>query len=615
MRIRLFLGALLFTVVATGAPMGDVKKDGKPVLRIGKEDVTYGEFRHMYDQNSQTAITPISEEEYLDLFLTYKLKVKEARELGIDTTEAYRDERKQFVDELQNTYLVDTTAFDIVKKRLQSRMSEEIHAKHILVGVRPNATPADTMAAYKKAEAALRRVSSGEDFEKVAREVSEDPSAKTNGGDLGFFGALMMVSQFEDYAYNTQKGLTPIFRTRFGYHFMKVEERRAWEGEVLTRHIMKRFGRGAALDEEQAKRAIDSLYTALRSGKDFAEVARENSDDTQSAQRGGELPWIRRQQILPEYADAAFALKVKGDYSKPIRTRVGWHIVQLIDKRNVLPEKDIEMVLGQMKRQSPMYRDLEKSTRMSKLAKEYNFSWTQRDSVVKIMLEATKEQDRVKRLSALAAVATYNGVSISGKELGEKHLKAWNAQELPGDNMNSMRNSILAEYEKTQLASKYEDYRYTEREYSEGLLVYEVSSKNIWNVMPDSVEIAKQYNSNIARYSTGGTFEGTLYFCATKKIADKVRKAIAKGKKAEAEKMAYKVVAQTLYQGGNYDDLIWPVVSENEYVVKDGVVKNGTPKTIAESRSAIIVDLQQKAEAAYAKKLREKYKPQVKIKF
>ncbi len=600
----LILSLTLFTIA-------NAQKDDKPILRIDNHVATYGEFRHMYEQNKASALTPISEAEYFDLFTAYKLKVVEAHALGIDTTSSYKAEKEQYINELAQGYLVDSTAYDRYKARLVSRLNQEVHARHILVSVLPSSSPADTVIAYQKIEKARQRVLSGEDFARVAAEVSEDPSAKTNSGDLGYFSALSMVSQFEDMAYNTPIGsVSQIFRTRFGYHILKVDDRRPWEGEVHVAHIMKFPSK-----DNTAKQTIDSIYTLLKSGADFAATATKLSDDKGTAVKGGELPWFERGRILPEFAEAAFNLSDKKPLSQPILSRAGWHIIKFLGRRTERPTDEIDKLFERMKQRVPELHNLPTSSYMASLAKTYNYKWLRADSIVNIMLSHDAMDSKTKRIETLVDAATIDSKNLSGKDIAQKCIRNWNAQALPSENLTAIRDALLSDYEKTQLTIKSSDYRYTQKEYSEGLLVFEVSSNNIWNTQPDSATIAQIYASNPNRYSTGSRFEGKIYFCNSLKDVAKVKKYLAKKNIAKANSLAYKVVEGPINQGGSYDDVLWPASQRSAYVVLDGSFVSGTTLPIEKCKAQILTDYQQKKEAEYVSRLREKYKPKALVKF
>src|SRR5690606_30749348 len=275
MNLRLFC-LLLCSIPVIAFTQSRSTSPGKTqeLLRVNNRPVNVDEFIYLYRKNHQNPeedYTLEKIEEYLTLYLNFKLKVEEARERGMDTTAAFLREFTQYKDELRKPYLPGNGLTDSLAKMAYERMKEEVRASHILVLVGPDASPSDTLRAYNRIVELRKRVTSGEPFEKVASEASEDQSARVNHGDLGYFSALQMVYPFENMAYETPVGeLSPPFRTRFGYHVLKVTDRRAARPEVEVSHIMIRTGEGRS--DAEAKDKIFSLYDQLQAGHPWSEL-------------------------------------------------------------------------------------------------------------------------------------------------------------------------------------------------------------------------------------------------------------------------------------------------------------------------------------------------------
>lgn len=305
--------------------------DGKPVPR--------SEFEAIYKKNNKdAAVTREALNEYLDLFINYKLKVREAEVLGMDTIRKFKNELDGYRKQLARPYLIDRELNDALMKEAYDRMQEEVRASHILVTVAPDATPEDTLAAWKKINGLRDRVMKGEDFASVAKGPggSDDPSAAKNGGDLGWFSALQMVYPFESAAYKTQVGqVSAPIRTRFGYHIIKAVDRRTARGQVKVAHIMMR---STDQDTPEKKAAIEQrikeVYDQITAGKlTFADAALKYSEDESSNTKGGELAMFGTGKMIEEFEDAAFGLQKVDDVSMPIKSRYGWHIIKLLEKQ------------------------------------------------------------------------------------------------------------------------------------------------------------------------------------------------------------------------------------------------------------------------------------------
>jgi len=298
--------------------------DGQPVLR--------SEFEAIYKKNNKDApVTKEALDEYLDLFINYKLKVRAAEAAGLDTSAKFKSELSGYRAQLARPYLIDRGLNDHLMQEAFQRKGEEVRASHILVNLGPDASPEDTAAAWKRIMALRARVVGGEDFAKVAESSSDDPSAKSNGGDLGYFSVLQMVYPFETAAYNTPVGqVSQPVRTKFGYHLVKVVDRRPAQGEVKVAHIMIRSVDGDSPEKQAAAETrIQEAYNRVKSGEiTFADAALKYSDDAATSGKGGELPPFGTGKMIPEFEAKAFALQHDGDMSIPFRTPYGWHIIQ-----------------------------------------------------------------------------------------------------------------------------------------------------------------------------------------------------------------------------------------------------------------------------------------------
>jgi peptidyl-prolyl cis-trans isomerase SurA len=342
--------------------------DGNPVTR--------GEFEAIYKKNNKDA--PVTREalnEYLELFINYKLKVREAEVLGMDTIQKFRSELEGYRKQLARPYLIDRELNETLMREAYDRMQQEVRASHILVQLQPDASPEDTLSAWKRINTLRERVLKGEDFAGLARGVggSDDPSAAKNGGDLGYFSALQMVYPFESAAYATAVGDVSLpVRTRFGYHIIKVVDKRPARGQMRAAHIMLR-STDQDTQEQQAsaeKRATEIHARLLAGEYTFADAAMRFSEDESSNTKGGELPQFGTGKMIEEFEDAAFALKADGDISAPVRSRYGWHIIRRLE--HIAPptydaaKAELKTKIGRDSR-----ADITKKAFLDKLRKDY----------------------------------------------------------------------------------------------------------------------------------------------------------------------------------------------------------------------------------------------------
>lgn len=385
--------------------------DGKPVTR--------SEFEAIYKKNNKdAAVTQEALNEYLELFINYKLKVREAESLGMDTVKKFRDELAGYRTQLARPYLVDRNLNDQLMQEAYGRSQQEIRASHILVTCAPEATPEDTLKAYKKLLALRDRVMAGEDFAAVAKVGSNDPSAAQNGGDLGYFSALQMVYPFETAAYNTPVGqVSQPVRTRFGYHVIKVVDKRPARGQVKVAHIMLRGVDNDSIKEADARKRINEIHAmcVAEPGK-FADLALRYSEDSGTNAKGGELPMFGTGKMIEEFENESFKLKNDGDISAPFRTRYGWHIVKRLEYQ---APPTFDQAKGELKGkiQKDSRADITKRAFIEQLRKDYKYTPVSKnmkplyalvDST--IFLKGTSVSDTMLRRNTVEGPVMRNGM-------------------------------------------------------------------------------------------------------------------------------------------------------------------------------------------------------------
>ena len=398
---------ILSIVLLAGAMMGLAQED-KVLLTINGEPVMASEVLYIYEKNNQdSSLEKKSMQEYLDLFINFKLKVTEAIAQGVDTTEAFKKELAGYRAQATPKYMQDNEAIDSLVAMSYHRMANVRRAAHIAIQCPLDADSATLAAAEAKINLARERVTTGvakkvkkgrkwvtvqepEAFADVAREMTEDPQGKENGGELGWIQVFRFVYPFEEAVYNTPVGeVTEVFRSPYGLHIALVEEERAFE-EVHAAHIMKMMPRDSEETAMDVKRQIDSLYQVVMAGADFAEVATANSDDKGSARKGGDLGWFGRGMMVQPFENITFGMN-EGEMSEPFPTRFGWHFVKLYGKRGIQPLDSMRnQVLTQVKRDVRM-KEADKSF-INKVRAEYNLPAEMSDADVKAYAEAHLEE-------------------------------------------------------------------------------------------------------------------------------------------------------------------------------------------------------------------------------
>jgi peptidyl-prolyl cis-trans isomerase SurA len=299
---------VIITLALFTANLSNAQKKGKDttLFTYGTKKVTLKEFEHGFSKNEKpgTKHTAKDVDDYLELYKKFKLKVQDAYDQGIDTTDGFKSELATYRKQIAKPYLTDKIVNDQLVKEAYERYGYEVRTSHILIRVTPDAAPADTLKALAKLNELRNDIVSGKlDFANAAETFSEDPSAKDNRGDLGFATAFQLVYEYENQAYNTTVGqVSKVFRTPFGYHILKVVDRRPTKGDMTVKHIMIQTNPNPGADEvAEAKAKIDEVYKKLQAGEKFDQLVQQYSEDVSSATNNGELPpFSMTSMLLPE---------------------------------------------------------------------------------------------------------------------------------------------------------------------------------------------------------------------------------------------------------------------------------------------------------------------------
>lgn len=370
---------LLLTIFSCLSLTAVAQKD-PVVMSIDGKPVTQTEFLQIYTKNNpDPSFDKDSLDRYMELFQVFKLKVAEAEALGYDTLPRLKKELEGYKKQLALPYLIDSVQNQNMVTEAYNRTATEVRCSHILIKLDPNASPKDTLAAYNRLLGLKARIEKGEDFASVAKSKngSEDPSVANNGGDLGYFTAFQMVYPFEEKAYNTTVGqVSDPFRTRFGYHILKVTDKRPARGTIKVAHIMIATGREATQETRMnAEKKINEIYDSLVVGAAWDKMVSAYSEDANSTKKAGELPAFgsgTSQRMVLEFEDAAFALKEVGQISKPVKTQYGYHIIKLIEWT---PVKSFEQIRREL--QAKVNKDerskVTQDSFVQKLKTQYNY--------------------------------------------------------------------------------------------------------------------------------------------------------------------------------------------------------------------------------------------------
>ena len=576
---------ILMSLAVLSLGLNLTAQEDKVLMTIDGQPVMASEFLYIYEKNNQeSALEQKNMDEYLDLFINFKLKVHEAEANGIDTTEAFKKELSGYRAQATPKYMKDEAAIDSLVEMSYRRIAEDRRGAHIAIQCPMTADDSTVEAALAQINTIRERVTTGvekkvkvkgkwkkvrepEDFFAVALETSSDPSVQENKGELGWITPFRYVYPFENAVYTTEVGeVTPVFRTAYGFHIALVEERRDHE-EVAAAHIMKMTPRGDEEAEAAAKVAIDSLYELVKNGANFAEVAKAQSDDKGSAMRGGDLGWFGRGYMVKPFEEAAFALKDSGEISAPIKSDFGWHIIMLKGKRGIQPLEEM------------------------------------RESILK----KVQRDERIKEADA----------SFIRKARAEYNLPA------------EMSDEDVRAYADSHLEDKYPELKNLVKEYHDGILLFDISLEQVWDkASQDKEGLEAYFQAHKADYPWDEPrFKGFVIQCKNANLEKAVRAIIRNADRDSVESyinsrinigdsITYVKCTRGLWTlgqnkivdklGFKQKKVEFKTNSEFPHVFVVGK-KLKAPEEFADERGKVTSDYQDYLEAEWVKQLREKY--------
>jgi len=613
------------------------------LFTVGNQSITTEEFKAVYEKNKGVgaALDPKTPEQYLELYVNFKLKIAEAYAQQRDTATGFKNEFGGYRAQLAKPYLSDQGAEEELIKQAFSRMQEEVRAAHIMIALEANALPSDTLKAHKQLVELRKSILSGKTkFENAARETSADTWSAKNGGDLGFFTVFNMVYPFESAAYELEVGeLSMPVRSQYGYHLVKLLERRSASGIVRVRHIFFASNGKSSLQEQQrAERSANEIYSRLEGGEDFISLL-EFSEDRKTKDAMGELPEFGINNMMPAFEAAAFALEAPGEYSTPVETSIGWHVIQLIEKKP-LPTFD-ELKSELKKKVNRDVRSRVGATRfMKRLKSEYDFAiderWLGRTMNLVDKNAFGTGAWEIPSLSRDRVVATFANEKIYQSEVLEFWSKNQNQSseavrvEFLRVLFNAYSNDRLIAYEDGQLEKKHADFRNLVREYKEGILLFDLTQEAVWNkAAQDSAGIAAHYELIKEDYRWEDRVRATYWVSTDEKLARKIAKWTSKNKVEKVQELLENEDALSVaIQNGTYEQddnsVIQAVWQEESGVFGPVELDNGSfvvvqidefipsaPKALNEIKGLVIASYQDALEKEWVNALKSKFEVNV----
>lgn len=631
---------ILFTAICLLSLSLFAQVNDKVVLTIGDESVYLSEFDFIFRKNnSEGTVTKKAIDEYLELFTVFRLKVKEAKELKMDTSRAFINELNGYVKQLAVPYLKDREAESKMINETYERMGKDLKIRHILITTKDCDLPADTLAAFNKINVIRKEiVAKKKSFEQAAMAYSQDTNSAKNGGLIGYFSALSLVYAFENEAYRLKVGeLSRIVRTNYGYHLIQIDDIRPARGKVKIAHIFLRADESNQAQTDLVLKRANEAYARLQEGELFENVVKTYSEDYNTASKGGELPAFGINQMVTEFEEAAFSLQKPGDYSKPFQTKYGFHIIKLIEKSTRPSFDDYKTELTKTLQKQKRWEETRQSL-IAKLKKEYNFI-EDKTFLKLIEQEANRNNQKLTRdfIMSLPDVKLFEmkGVSYTSKDFIE-NMSGKIASDRPIEFCLLKKNyyypyidTKIMDYKEENLPNEFVDFKMLVNEYRDGILLFNLMDLMVWGKsMKDTVGLKAFHDLNKQQYMWPERARVITVDCKDDKVEAEARKLAPQllsgklSKDAFAAKLNKKVKDNVILLDGLYS-------REDKYALIDGTfekrigetvrkdnkirfaviteILSPQPKSLKETKGVVISDYQAYLEQDWVRELRKKY--------
>lgn len=651
MNVRNAVMLIMLLTVASGSHLFAQFQKDDVLVTVAGEKITAGEFLSIYTKNNvnNEVIDKKSLEDYLELYINFKLKVKEAEDLGMDTVKSFIQELNGYRTQLAQPYLTDESVTEKLMKEAYDRMQADIRASHILIRLAPDARPADTLIAFSKMMDIRKQIMNGKDFGEMAMEYSDDPSSKDrpaspnrpsmkgNHGDLGYFTVFDMVYPFENGAYQTPPGeVSQLVRTDFGYHLIKVTDRKKAMGKVMVAHVLITFPTNPSHEDSvRLKEKAFEAYNEILAGKDFAEVVKTYSDDKSTYEKGGILPWFGVNRMIPEFIAEVSRIEKIDDLTPPFLTTYGWHIVKLLDKKEIGTYEDRKAEIKQKISRNDR-GNLSKDQFISKMKSIYNY----REYPENLDAFCSIVNDSLLKGTWDASVAigmTNPLFTLDGKDYSEEDFAGYLAKNQKGLSaepsvkaavgkiFDKYAEDMIIRYEDSRLEEKYPEFRMLMKEYRDGILLFELTDNKIWSkAIKDTLGLQNFYEAHKDNYTWGQRIDATIYTITSPNQVKAVRKLVRKNtpkndilSQINQDSLMILTIVNDKYERGDNeitDAVEWKVGMSPDLVSTDTtsfvVIHQILPpghKLLSEARGIITADYQNYLEQEWIKDLRAKY--------
>ncbi len=619
------------------------------VAKFDDEQIKMNEFEKMYAKNSgsydEAKNDSLSQlKNFLDLYVNFKMKLRDASVRGFDSNPELNQELKDYEKKVGVSYILEKQILEPGLKNLYDKRKYELRVSHLMI--RPDSN--GDQAAKERAVAILDSIKHGASFSDMVKKYSDDTYSKNIGGDIYYVTAGLLPPEFEDAAYATAvDSIYPsVVHSRYGYHIIKVTDKRERIPQIKASHILVNFNNPEGqVDTAYARAKIDTVMQKIKAGEDFAELAKQYSNDSGSAKNGGDLGFFGRRMMVKEFDEAAFNLK-PGEVSDVVRTNFGYHIIKVTEQKPYpsfdQDKEELEKIFKQTRYQT------EYDSLIDKLKDQYGFHLNEQ-----VLAEVLKNADslrvgsQIKNYDALKdqPLVTYNKIDTIRVQAAIESMNSerqFMNRVIDSNILNSVINKVVGDsllavaaldLDKTdpEFAALMDDYR-------NGIYVFKLQDDEVWSkINADSTKLYDYYEKTKDKYVWPDRINFSEIFTKSDSLIHVYYTELQNG--ADFDSLAsnytehnnmkpkagnYGLVAidysplasktnELLSQPGTYSE---PFASSGGFVIVKLIAKDPShPKTFEDAKAEVSGAYQEaeskRLEQAYLESLKKRYDPQL----
>ncbi|HLY71079.1 MAG TPA: peptidylprolyl isomerase [Puia sp.] len=632
MRKMVFFFSVITLFIASGL-------DAQTLFTYGKNSVSKQEFLKAFKKNNnEKSNSEKSYRNYLELYIRFKLKVQAAYDMKLDTLRTQQTELQNFRNQVADSYINDNASMNKLVNEAFERSQKDIHLAHIFIATPKNATPADTLKAFQKANTAYAELKNGKKFGEIAAKYSDDTTAKQNHGDIGYITVFTLPYDLENLAYTTASGkFSKIFRSHAGYHIFKNLGDRKAIGKIRTAQILFVFPPNASdAVKSDIKQRADSVYNLLKNGANFGELAKKYSGDNLSYQTNGELAEFGVGKYEKTFEDAAFALKKDGDITEPVLTTLGYHIIKRLraNPLSATANKPTMDGLKQLVLADPRVNVSKKillqkilaETNLKRAAVDENSLWIITDSALRN--KTIQSLNGIDNKTLLFSFPKKNILVADwlGYVKTARNIPAISSGKTYKEVYEQYLETTVFEYYRNHLEDFNKDFAFQLNEFKEGNMLFEIMQRKIWNLASlDSIGLKNYFEANKNKYWWDASADAVVFTCnnetAASRVKNKLQNNIDGWKKlldasdgstqADSGRFLLTQLPIPEQKGFNEKQFTSFVVNQPDntvtfaYIIK--VYSERSPRNFSEARGLATNDYQNYLEDRWVEELKNKY--------